>query len=133
MFDVPVDDRGYYVRFDDAKSNHSAKGVVKWFRKRTVTLDNGADGIDGDAVGVLAAWKPPGLMDSVAMPDISLVLDAIARGVLDEDGSPTGQLYSPAPNSGDRYVGKKIENMLGAQRGEGARDGQGLAGSPACS
>ena len=86
---------------------------MKWFRKRTVTLDNGADGIAGDAVGVLAAWKPPGLMDSVAMPDISLVLDAIARGVLDEDGSPTGQLYSPAPNS-DRYVGKKIEKMLGA-------------------
>ena len=56
---------------------------------------------------MLAAWKPPGLMDSVAMPDISLVLDAIARGVLDDDGAPTGQLYSPAPNS-DRYVGKKI-------------------------
>ena len=70
---MPVDDRGYYVRFDDAKSNHSAKGVVKWF-KRTVTLDNGADRIDGDAVGVLAAWRPPGLMDSVHMGDITLVL-----------------------------------------------------------
>ena len=76
---------------------------------------------------MLAAWKPPGLMDGVAMPDISLMLDKIARGVLDEDGMPTGQLYSPAPNSGDRYVGKKIEAMLGAIRREGARHGQGLA------
>ena len=41
------------------------------------------------------------------------MLDKIARGVLDDDGRPTGQLYGPAPNS-DRYVGKKIEAMLGA-------------------
>ena len=113
LLDVLEDDRTDYVRFDDAKSNHSAKGVVKWFRKRTVILDNGNERFGGDEVGVLAPWKPPGLMDSVHMGDITQVLDAIARGVVDDDGAPTGQLYSPATNS-DRYVGDQIAAMLGA-------------------
>ena len=62
---IPDDERGYYVRFDDAKSNHSNKGVVKWFRKKSITLDNGNERISGDEVGVLTAWKPPGVMAGV--------------------------------------------------------------------
>ena len=96
------------------KSNHSHKGLVKWFKKKTITLDNGNGKIGGDDVGVLSAWKPPGLMDSVHMGDITAVLDVIGRGVLDEDGRPTGQRFGPELRSGDRWVGKVIVNMLGA-------------------
>ena len=110
LFDMPVDDRGLLRRFDDAKSNHSAKGVVKWFRKKTVTLDNGADGIDGDAVGVLTAWKPPGLMDGIEMSVITLILDKIDHGVLDDDGNPTGELYGKMSNS-KHWAGDVIKNM----------------------
>src|SRR4029077_4383237 len=53
-------------------------------------------------------------MDSVHMGDITLVLDKIARGVLDDDGHPTGQLYGPEGRSGERFAGKVIEHMLGA-------------------
>ena len=82
--------------------------MVKWFKKRTVLLDNGADGIDGDAVGVLAAWKPPGLMDGIEMSVITLILDKIDHGVLDDDGNPTGELYGKMSNRVGRDV---IKNM----------------------
>ena len=93
LFNVKVDDRLTYVRFDDAKSNQSKMGVAKWFEKKSITLNNGIGPIPGDDVGVLVPWNPPGLMDGIGMFDIGLVLDAIGRGVLDDDGQPTGRLW----------------------------------------
>ena len=110
LCNIPSEERGLYVRFDDAKSNHSAKGVVKWFRKNTITLDNGVGDVAGDEVGVLAAWKPPGVMAGVAMDVITLILDKIARGVLDEDGRPTGELYGKTSNS-KHWAGEVIKQM----------------------
>lgn len=110
MMNVPVDDRGSYVRFDDAKSNHSSKGVVKWFQKKTIRLDNGNERIGGDDVGVLTHWKPPGVMDGVGMSTITLILNKIARGVTDDDGNPTGELYGKLSNS-KHWAGEIIKDM----------------------
>jgi len=110
LFDVPTDERNLYVRFDDAKANHSKKGVVRWFEKKTVALDNGDGVIAGDEVGVLSAWKPPGLMDNIGMPIITLILDKIARGVTDDDGNQTGELYGKRSNS-RCWAGEIIKDM----------------------
>jgi hypothetical protein len=99
LYGVPTDERDSYVRFDDAKSNHSAKGVVKWFRKGTVTLPNGTAEIPGDEVGVLVPWKPPGLFGGVDMEVIGAMLDRIAGGILNDEGEPTGGLWRPLARS----------------------------------
>jgi len=85
---------------------------VKWFIKKTIRLDNGVEPLHGDDVGVLLAWKPPGLMDGVSINEIGLALDRIARGMTDDDGIPTGQLYGPTTVSKDNFVGKVLEDML---------------------
>jgi hypothetical protein len=112
-FGVPVEERTTYVRFDDAKANQSKVGVAKWFAKKSVTLHNGNGFIPGDEVGVLVPWKPPGLLDGVSMYTIGLALDGIDRGVLGEDGKPTGQKYGPTTSSKDRWAGKEVERLFG--------------------
>ena len=111
-FGVPAEERTSYVRFDDAKANQSKMGVVKWFEKKTVALKNGTGFIEGDDVGVLVPWKPPGLLDGVSVHTIGLVLDTIERGTLDEDGKPTGQKFGPTTSSKDRWVGTVVTRML---------------------
>jgi hypothetical protein len=112
-FDVPVDERTTYVRFDDAKANQSRVGMVKWFEKKSVVLNNGTAFAPGDEVGVLVPWKPPGLLDGVSMHTIGLALDTIDRGVLDEDGQPTGQKYGPTAASKARWVGNVVMQLFG--------------------
>jgi hypothetical protein len=111
LYNVPVEDRQTYVRFDDAKSNHSAKGVVKWFAKKTVSLPNGTAEIPGDEVGVLEPWKPPGVFGGVEMEVITLILDRIDRGVVDDDGQPTGALWRPQARS-EHWVGEIFFSAL---------------------
>ena len=112
-FGVLVEERTTYVRFDDAKANQSKVGVAKWFAKKSVTLHNGNGFIPGDEVGVLVPWKPPGLLDGVSMYTIGLALDGIDRGVLGEDGKPTGQKYGPTTSSKDRWAGREVERLFG--------------------
>jgi AAA domain/Bifunctional DNA primase/polymerase, N-terminal len=113
LFNIPPEERDQYVRFDDAKANHSAKGRVKWFRKITVSLNNGTGLIAGDDVGVLDPWQPPGIMDGVTARELGLALETIDRGVLADDGRPTGQLFGPTVMSKDRFAGRVLEQMLG--------------------
>ena len=113
LFNVPPEERDQYVRFDDAKANHSAKGRVRWFRKITVSLNNGAGLIPGDDVGVLEPWKPPGVMDGVTAHELGLALETIGRGVMDDNGRPTGQLFGPTIMSKDRFAGRVLEQLLG--------------------
>jgi hypothetical protein len=113
LFNIPPEERDQYVRFDDAKANHSAKGRVKWFKKITVALNNGTGLIAGDDVGVLEPWQPPGIMDGVTARELGLVLETIDRGVLADDGRPTGQLFGPTVMSKDRFAGRVLEQMLG--------------------
>jgi len=113
--DVAADTRTSYVRYDDAKANHSKVEAVRWFEKRTITLNNGTGIFPGDDVGVLVPWRPPGALDGVTMHDIGLTLDAIDRGLLDEDGKPSGRFYTLSSTSSnkDRWAGKVLERMLG--------------------
>jgi len=113
LFNIPPEERDQYVRFDDAKANHSAKGKVKWFRKITISLNNGDGFIPGDDVGVLDPWQPPGIMDGVTARELGLALETIDRGVLADDGRPTGQLFGPTVMSKDRFAGRVLEQMLG--------------------
>jgi len=55
-FNVPDDQRYWYVRFDDAKTNITAPSqVAQWFKFESIALNNGK-GIytEGDKVGVLS-------------------------------------------------------------------------------
>lgn len=113
---VPAEERTRYVRFDDAKANLSlVTGVARWFEKVSVTMPNGGDVLPGDEVGALAPWKPPGVFDGIASTTLRLVLETIDRGLTDDTGAPTGQLYTATARGADntRWVGNLIQNMLG--------------------
>jgi len=113
--DVLDGERGNYVRLDDGKANYSKKGDPRWFEKQSHTLNNGTGLVPGDEVAVLVPWKPPGALDGVTMHDIGLALDTIDRGLLDENGAPSGRYYTLASNSAnkERWAGKVLERMLG--------------------
>lgn len=111
---VEPERRHYYVRFDDAKANNSLiTGQAKWFEKASVALNNGRGMIPGDEVGVLMPWAPPGLMEGVELATIWLVLDTIDRGLVDENGHPTGTYYTPSASSPERWAGRVVAKMLG--------------------
>jgi AAA domain len=110
--DIPVEERGNYVRFDDAKANHNKKGLVRWFEKQSVSLGNGNGFLPADDVGVLVPWSPPSAVEGIPMRDIGLVLDAIEKGVLSNAGHYTGQFYGPTVQSRGRWVGNVLVRML---------------------
>lgn len=111
---VEADRRLDYVRFDDGKQNYAKKGLVRWFEKLTLTLGNATAFVKGDEVGVLQPWLPPGALDGISVHDLNLALDAIDRGILDQDGRATGQFYgsSAAGRSSDRWAGKVLMREL---------------------
>jgi hypothetical protein len=116
IMDVPAEQRGDYVRFDDAKANQSrVSKTARWFIKDARTLPNGNGIIPGDDVVTLVPWKPPGLFEGVSFETISLALEMIDRGVLDNDGRPTGHFYTQHSTSTnkERWAGKVVEEILG--------------------
>lgn len=114
---VPPEDRTRYVRFDDAKANQSRLGVVRWFEKQTVTLNNGNGFLPGDEVGVLVPWKPPGALDGISIHQINQALDAIDRGIVDDAGAPTGHFYTAtaAGARNDRWAGHVLKQHFGCE------------------
>lgn len=116
VMDVQPEDRTRYVRFDDAKANLSlVTGHAKWFEKQTMTLGNGTALVSGDEVGVLMPWKPPGMLDDVSKPTIGQALDAIDRGLVDQDGAPTGSFYTLSATAAnkDRWAGAVLMRHFG--------------------
>ncbi len=110
---IPPEERGNYVRFDDAKANLSlVSAIAKWFVKKSVTIPNGRELLPGDEVGVLEPWKPPGVLEGFTAQSLNLLLDAIDRGLLNDDGQPSGARYTFARNSKARWVGDVIETHL---------------------
>jgi hypothetical protein len=111
---ITPEDRLSYVRFDDAKSNHSRMELVRWFSKKTITLNNGDGLTPGDDVGVLVPWSPPGALDGVSIHALNLALDEIDRGLMGENG-PTGKRYtaSAAGARNDRWAGHVLVGNLG--------------------
>ena len=86
--------------------------MVRWFQKKTVTLDNSTGFLPGDDVGVLAPWKPAGPTEGIAMPMLTMVWERIDRGLEDTKGMATGAYYSPSPASKDRWVGNVLMDEL---------------------
>jgi hypothetical protein len=103
------------VRLDAGKGNYLPDvDRAYWFQFTSLTLDNaGDDGGGADAIGVLDHWTPPGLFAGVTYEQINAILDAVKRGVVDDDdGSPTGEFYTANAQSTKRWVGTLIASIL---------------------
>jgi hypothetical protein len=75
LFSLKPDEAHRYVRFDDAKANLTLiTGKARWFEKVSHELPN------GDSVGVLKPWKPPGVFDGVSVETITDILQTIDAG-----------------------------------------------------
>ena len=109
---VPVEERFNYVRFDDGKTNYSKRGLVRWFEKKTLTLDNSTGFLPGDEVGVLAPWRPAGPTEGVSIQVLTLIWERIDRGLEDKAGLATGAYFSPSQASKDRWVGNVVMEEL---------------------
>lgn len=111
---VPPDDRRDFVRFDDAKANYSKPEAARWFAKKTVTLPNGTNFVPPDDVGVLVPWEPVDVLASLSIHDITMALDVIDRGILDDDGRASGQYFtaSDTTTTKDRWAGKVCVQMF---------------------
>ncbi|WP_336802407.1 AAA family ATPase [Kaistia sp. MMO-174] len=113
-FEIPAEDRTRYVRFDDAKANLSLiTSKSKWFKKVSVDIGNAQGLRPSDEVGVLVPWSPPGPFDGISIVTLNHALDEISRGVVDEEGKPTGVLFSPFAQSKTRWVGQVVKNFVG--------------------
>lgn len=100
-------DRVNYVRYDDAKSNHSLISGVKWFEKVSVILGN------GDEVGALRPWTPP-LAAGLMMHDrdgVLRFLSAVNDGYIDSDGCCHDQPFI-RQKKGPRWIGALIQRHL---------------------
>lgn len=110
---VSAEERYRYVRFDDAKANLSIiTGAARWFEKLSIKLPNGDGDHPADEVGVLMPWTPPGLFDGISSSHINVCLDMIQRGITDDDGAPTGEMYSPKKQASKRWAGKVIMGIF---------------------
>lgn len=78
---IDPSERYLYVRYDDAKANQSLKSsAAKWFRKESVTIENGDADHPADEVGALVPWSPPDMFDGMSGHMIGTILDSIERG-----------------------------------------------------
>ena len=116
---ISEDERFRYVRHDDAKANWTLKsGKARWFEKVSVTLDNGVGLLEADQVGALVPWKPPSAYAGVSVTQIRQALAVIDRGIDDENGQPSGVLFTDKANSAEgtkarRWVGNPLMDILG--------------------
>lgn len=75
LFAIRSEDAFRYVRFDDAKANLTlVTGKARWFEKVSHELPN------GDSVGVLKPWAPPGVFDGVSIDTITGILQTLDAG-----------------------------------------------------
>jgi hypothetical protein len=115
---VKEEDRHDYLRYDDAKANLNKKSpFAKWFKKISITLDNARGDIPGDEVGALEPWTPPGLMDGITDVDITNFMHRVDQGLLDQNGVPTGELYTCSTRRDDdyevfRWVGELVKEFF---------------------
>jgi len=106
IFNIDPNDRFAYVRLDSAKVNLAVRsGKAEWFHIIGVTISNGTKQYPaGDTVQVLEPWSPPDAWAGTTPEGLNAVLNDIDRGLTDENGKPTGQRYSNAPNADERAV-----------------------------
>lgn len=120
---VNPDRRFRYVRYDDAKSNHTLAGARQWFEKVSVVINNGPAGHSesGDEVGALRPWDPDGIAD-ISQDRMEALLDAVDTGYIDADGLCTDAPFSPALRGGSpRWIGNLIMDMIGCEEAQAKR------------
>jgi hypothetical protein len=112
LYDVPPEDRVHYIRHDDAKVQYGVMSTqARWFKKVTVGLCNGSNGVQGDDVGALEPWQAPALAHQSVGPDkIIHLMNLIDRGIFDPEGNSLGEYYTlknttNADSSFNRWVG----------------------------
>ena len=116
-FEIDTDHRHEYLRFDDAKANLSLVTFkAKWFFKETFRLGNGSDDEPADEVGVLKEWKPPSIFDKLDESMARAVLMAIDFGMVDDEGAPTGDIFTLTKQGGSkRWAGQVLQEHLGGE------------------
>jgi hypothetical protein len=92
LFNVPLEDRDFYLRLDRAKANLvKPSRETTWFKLVSVRLDNGnEDYPNGDEVQTVEPWSPPKLWSNLSSTQLNAVLTDIDAGM------PNGQRYSEA-------------------------------------
>jgi hypothetical protein len=102
-FSISPDDRFSYVRMDSAKVNIAVNKRAEWFHLVGVRLGNAAGVyLNGDTVQVAEPWQPPETWAGLATKVLNAILDDIAAGPCDENGTPSGERYSNAPAARER-------------------------------
>jgi hypothetical protein len=111
---VDPDVRNRYVRFDDAKANQTLlSGTARWFEKESVSIGNGTDDDAADEVGALKPWAPPSAFAGCTLEQIHNALDRIERGIVDDFGQPTGDLFTRHYRKASvRWVGLAIMESM---------------------
>jgi hypothetical protein len=119
-FNITSKDRCSYVRLDAAKVNIAARsGRATWFHIIGVPIGNAsAEYPNGDTVQVVEPWSPPDTWDGLDTDTLNIVLTEIERGVLDEDGKPTGQRYSSAPSAKGNRAAWRIVQQYSPDKSE---------------
>jgi hypothetical protein len=104
---VDDDERHWFIRYDDAKANQSLKsGAAQWFKKQSITLDNGRGFDPPDEVGALVPWSPPDPFDGIMAAEINTFLQKIDDGIIDKDGVVTGVRYTSSTKGGTKETGR---------------------------
>ena len=108
LFGLKPDEAYRYVRFDDAKANLTLiTGKAKWFEKVNLELPN------GDGVGVLKPWKPPGVFDGVSIETITGILQTLDAG---RDGGKYLYNIKSGPEVTAAWAGSVIMDATGCDR-----------------
>ena len=111
---VPPEERFKYVRYDDAKSNHSLISGTTWFEKVSVVIQNGerGDSDGGDEVGALRPWEPsPPLIMMHDKAEVMAFLDKVNDGYVTPDGECLEQPFI-RQMKGPRWIGNLIQQHL---------------------
>jgi KaiC/GvpD/RAD55 family RecA-like ATPase len=113
LFGIKPDQSHKYVRFDDAKANLTLiTGKARWFEKISHDLPN------GDSVGVLKPWKPPGVFDGVSVETITDILRTLDAG---RDGGKYLFNVNAANNVTPAWAGAVIMDATGCDRDRAAK------------
>jgi hypothetical protein len=113
LFDIKADEAHRYVRFDDAKANLTLiTGKARWFEKVSHELPN------GDSVGVLKPWKPPGVFDGVSIETITSILQTLDAG---RDGGKYLYNVKAGPDVTPAWGGSVIMDAIGCDRAKATK------------
>jgi AAA domain len=123
---IKPEQRRSYFHADAGKTNMKPPAEnIDWRKIVSVPLDNGADGIDGDWVGVVTKWKMPGPLDGLAASDLFKVQQRVAGGKWREDPRATAWVGKAVAevlklDVRDKAVRKRIIGMLATWCSTGA-------------